>query len=136
MYMQTAAMRFHTPLEYTFMDGTFPAEGDPDALIMQFYPNRQYFEWFQKGRGLDKAVAEVVRFLKRNGPFDGMMGFSQGASLVTTLAHLQQTQHELFQDVQGVQGGRLFDFVVLIGGVTPSSITAEVCFSVYCLRVY
>mmetsp|Transcript_7816 Transcript_7816/g.17530 ORF Transcript_7816/g.17530 Transcript_7816/m.17530 type:complete len:228 (-) Transcript_7816:165-848(-) len=125
MYMQTAAMRFHTPLQYTFMDGPCPAEADPDPLVMEFYPNRPYFEWYQRDRdppgvrGMKEATEEVVRFLKTHGPFQGLMGFSQGASLVTTLAHMQQTQHELFR------GGSLFDFVVLIGGVTPPLITAE-----------
>uniref|UniRef100_A0A0N4Z4E4 FSH1 domain-containing protein n=1 Tax=Parastrongyloides trichosuri TaxID=131310 RepID=A0A0N4Z4E4_PARTI len=38
--------------------------------------------------GFDEAVKEVTTFIKENGPFDGLMGFSQGASMVHLLTSL------------------------------------------------
>eukprot|EP00928_Gymnodinium_smaydae_P042650 TRINITY_DN28688_c0_g1_i1.p1 TRINITY_DN28688_c0_g1~~TRINITY_DN28688_c0_g1_i1.p1 ORF type:complete len:214 (+),score=34.89 TRINITY_DN28688_c0_g1_i1:90-731(+) len=41
-------------------------------------------------RGADDAVTYVERFLRERGPFDGVLGFSQGACLAGLLCALQQ----------------------------------------------
>ncbi|CAA94571.1 Esterase C25G4.2 [Caenorhabditis elegans] len=35
--------------------------------------------------GFEESVAAVVKFIEENGPFDGLLGFSQGASMVHLL---------------------------------------------------
>uniref|UniRef100_A0A8R1DL08 FSH1 domain-containing protein n=1 Tax=Caenorhabditis japonica TaxID=281687 RepID=A0A8R1DL08_CAEJA len=35
--------------------------------------------------GFDESVTAVVKFIEENGPFDGLLGFSQGASMVHLL---------------------------------------------------
>ena len=129
LYMQTAAMQFHTPLEYSFVDAPFPAEGPPDEGIATYYPNKPYFEWFKKRptqippyEGIDESVALVVDYLKKNGPFEGIMGFSQGAAMATRLAYLQEKGDKSFE------GLSLFKFVILIGGVPPIEISEKVSF--------
>ena len=67
-------------------------------------------------------MEESIKFLKNhiesNGPYDGLLGFSQGASMVTRLVRIQEdaTKSELDSSVPSKH---LFKFVILIGGVPP-----------------
>lgn len=121
MSMQTAAIQYHTPMHYVFVNAPYPANGLPDPGIATFYPNYAYFEWFLRGDdgsyvGLQDSLDFLVKYLKENGPFDGILGFSQGASMVTRLVHMQHNMHESF-------GGRtLFQFAILMGAVPPEDI--------------
>lgn len=120
--MQTAAIQYHTPMQYVFVDAPYPAEGPPDPGITMFYPGHAYFEWFLRGDddrryiGLVESLNFLVTYLIENGPFDGILGFSQGASMVTRLAHMQQSKHASFA------GRQLFQFAILIGAVPPEDI--------------
>jgi predicted esterase len=116
--MQTAAMQYHTPIDFHFLDAPYEAVGPPDKGIATYYPNNSYYEWFirkpeDKFSGLRESIALLLRYIQENGPFDGLLGFSQGASMVTRLASLQQSKADC------PQGGTLCKFVILIGGVTP-----------------
>lgn len=119
--MQTAAMQYHTPLQFEFIDAPFDAVGPPDRGVSMFYPDHKYYEWFIRGAGdsyigLDESIMYLIKQLKETGPFDGILGFSQGASMVTRLARLQHENSILF-------GGKsLFEFVICIGGVPPRDI--------------
>ncbi|XP_019747473.1 esterase OVCA2 [Hippocampus comes] len=44
--------------------------------------------------GLDESVAALRRAVRDDGPFDGVLGFSQGAALVAMLCALQESQAE------------------------------------------
>jgi hypothetical protein len=117
--MQTAAMQYHTPTEYHFVDAPYSAVGPPDKGIATYYPNNPYYEWFvrkpeDKYSGLSESMDFLLQYIKEHGPFDGLLGFSQGASIVTRLARLQQ--------LQGMEGLKLCKFVILIGGVTPGDL--------------
>lgn len=48
----------------------------------------------EKSLGLDESVAVVREAVKADGPFDGILGFSQGAALVAMLCSLQERQTE------------------------------------------
>ena len=113
--MQTAAMQYHTPLEYHFVTAPHAAEGPPDSGIGIYYPNHTYFEWYLKSMsndghyaGLDESMKLVLSTLIQEGPFDGILGFSQGAAMATRLARLQHSTDQ-----------KLFSFLILIGGVPP-----------------
>ena len=113
--MQTAAMQYHTPLEYHFVTAPHAAEGPPDSGIGLYYPNHKYFEWYLKSMsndghyvGLDESIKLVLSTLIQEGPFDGILGFSQGAAMATRLAQLQHSTDQ-----------KLFSFLILIGGVPP-----------------
>lgn len=121
LHRQTAAFRHHTEIECEFITAPFPALGPPDSGIAQYYPNEEYFEWFYKHKskdstgtelvtyeGVDKGLEYVKDYIKRNGPFHGVLGFSQGAAIATLLAKMQQDS-----------GTHWFRFVILIGGVLP-----------------
>ncbi|TVU14340.1 hypothetical protein EJB05_37803, partial [Eragrostis curvula] len=81
-------------LDLVFADAPFPAEGRSDVEGIFDPP---YYEWFQfvgedylKCRNLDRCLSYVEELMAREGPFDGLMGFSQGAGLSAVLAGLQE----------------------------------------------
>ena len=59
--------------------------------------------------GWHTTVAYVEKFMKEEGPFDGILGFSQGACCVALLAGMQQQGIHL-QDLPALK------FVIIIGG--------------------
>ncbi|CAN9501138.1 unnamed protein product [Ophioblennius macclurei] len=48
----------------------------------------------EESLGLDQSVAAVREAVKLQGPFDGILGFSQGAALVAMLCSMQEKQLE------------------------------------------
>ncbi|XP_037126218.1 esterase OVCA2 [Syngnathus acus] len=48
----------------------------------------------ERGAGLDESVAALRQAVRRDGPFDGVLGFSQGAALVAMLCALQESNAE------------------------------------------
>ena len=67
-----------------FPDGIFPAAGKSD--IEGIYPP-PYYEWFQFDKdfteytNLEECITYVCDYITTKGPFDGLLGFSQGATL-------------------------------------------------------
>ncbi|KAL8129304.1 hypothetical protein V2J09_018459 [Rumex salicifolius] len=67
-----------------FPDGKFPAGGKSD--IEGFF-RPPYFEWFQfnpdftEYTNLDECITYLCEYITSKGPFDGLLGFSQGATL-------------------------------------------------------
>lgn len=119
MSYQTAAMQHHTDLDYTFVTAPHSATGPPDPGIATFYADFDYFEWFIKDEeysSLSHSMDLLVEHLRdASPPYDGVMGFSQGAGMATRLAHKRSsdpTMHSLFR------------FVILIGGVPPIELEA------------
>ncbi|KAM0893660.1 hypothetical protein ACQ4PT_024947 [Festuca glaucescens] len=99
-------------LDLVFPDAPFPAEGKSDVEGIFDPP---YYEWFQfdKGfteyRNLDKCVDYIEELMIKEGPFDGLMGFSQGSILSAALVGLQQ---------QGLALTRVpkITYLIIIGG--------------------
>jgi len=56
--------------------------------------------------GFDESVERCKRFVEENGPFDGVIGFSQGAALAILLCSIQELNEWNFG----------FNFVVLFSG--------------------
>ncbi|AES81016.1 putative dihydrofolate reductase [Medicago truncatula] len=75
-----------------FPDGKFPAGGKSD--IEGIFPP-PYFEWFQFDKdftvytNLDECISYLTEYIIANGPFDGFLGFSQGATLSALLIGYQ-----------------------------------------------
>lgn len=80
-------------LDMCFLDGPYPAQGKSE--IEAIFPP-PYFEWFQFEKdfteytNLDKAFSFIVDYMEKNGPFDGLLGFSQGATLSAALVGYQR----------------------------------------------
>ncbi|NP_001409258.1 dihydrofolate reductase [Neltuma alba] len=78
--------------ELVFPDGKFPAGGKSD--IEGIFPP-PYFEWFQFNKdfteytNLEECISYLCEYITTNGPFDGLLGFSQGATLSALLMGYQ-----------------------------------------------
>lgn len=75
-----------------FPDGLFLAGGKSE--IEGIFPP-PYFEWFQFDKdfteytNLEECIAHLCDYIISNGPFDGLLGFSQGATLSALLLGYQ-----------------------------------------------
>jgi len=112
--MQSAALRAYLQLDCVFPNALFCAEGPPDDGVATFYPDMDYFEWYFKDdrhvRSIDENLSYLVQFIQKHGPFDGILGFSQGASFATMLADRLSTEKGISSNVK---------YIILIGGVNP-----------------
>ncbi|KAK9096997.1 hypothetical protein Sjap_022494 [Stephania japonica] len=78
--------------DLVFLDAPFPAQGKSDVEGIFDPP---YYEWFQfdqeftEYRNLDECFAFIEDYMIKHGPFDGLLGFSQGAILSAALPSLQ-----------------------------------------------
>ena len=72
--------------------------------------------------GYDESISYTLQVLEQHGPFDGILGFSQGASLLSLLVHLQQNKPTLFEH-------KTFKFAIFVSGF-KSLITSHLqCYS-------
>ncbi|GMY19925.1 dihydrofolate reductase-like [Fagus crenata] len=78
--------------DMVFPDGIFPAGGKSD--IEGIFPP-PYFEWFQFDKdfteytNLEECISYLCEYITSKGPFDGFLGFSQGATLSALLLGYQ-----------------------------------------------
>ena len=116
---QTNAFRGGTGIDCDFPDALYYSQGEPDDLVAMFYPSppHAYFEWFigdgyqDKSKTIESSLDYIIEFIDRNGPYDGILGFSQGAAFATSLlSRLQETQSSYH-----------FKIAILVGGVAPPS---------------
>ncbi|KAL4378603.1 hypothetical protein GQ457_02G009040 [Hibiscus cannabinus] len=80
-------------LDLVFLDAPFPALGKSDVEGIFDPP---YFEWFQANQNfteytnVEECLAYIEDYMIKNGPFDGFLGFSQGAVLSAALPGMQR----------------------------------------------
>ena len=87
--------------EIVFLDAPFVATKSPGEKIEQFFPGGPYREWWNASddglvyNGLEETLEYVNAFATREGPFHGVIGFSQGGSLAALLCALQQERRRV-----------------------------------------
>ncbi|MED6196594.1 hypothetical protein PIB30_048930 [Stylosanthes scabra] len=80
-------------LDLVFLDAPFPCQGKSDVEGIFDPP---YYEWFQFNKefteytNFDECLQYIENYMIKHGPFDGLLGFSQGAILSTALPNLQE----------------------------------------------
>ncbi|XP_031112060.1 rhodanese-like domain-containing protein 6 [Ipomoea triloba] len=80
-------------LDLVFVDAPFPCQGKSDVEGIFDPP---YYEWFQFNKefteyqNFDNCLAFIEDCMIKYGPFDGLLGFSQGAMLSAALPGLQE----------------------------------------------
>jgi hypothetical protein len=80
-------------LDLVFVDAPFPCQGKSDVEGIFDPP---YYEWFQFNKefteyqNFDECLACIEDCMIKCGPFDGLLGFSQGAILSAALPGLQE----------------------------------------------
>ncbi|KAL5558551.1 hypothetical protein UlMin_034762 [Ulmus minor] len=113
-------------IDLVFLDGPFPAQGKSDVEGVFDPP---YYEWFQFNKefteytNFEEGLQYIEDFMIKNGPFDGLLGFSQGAILSAGLPGLQ---------AKGVALTKVpkIRFLIIIGGAKLKSPTvAEKAYS-------
>ncbi|XP_015168499.1 UPF0483 protein CG5412-like isoform X2 [Solanum tuberosum] len=79
-------------LDLVFVDAPFPSQGKSEVEGIFDPP---YYEWYQFNKELkeyenfDKCLEYIQECMIKHGPFDGLLGFSQGAILSGALPGLQ-----------------------------------------------
>ncbi|XP_016200568.1 esterase AGAP003155 [Arachis ipaensis] len=99
-------------LQLVFLDGKFPAHAKSAVGGVSDPP---YYEWFRTNEDLslvsnfEECVAYIEDYMVKNGPFDGLLGFSQGALVASALPGMQ---------AQGVALAKVdkIKFLILISG--------------------
>ncbi|XP_043804581.1 esterase AGAP003155 isoform X2 [Manihot esculenta] len=80
-------------LDLVFLDAPFPARGKSDVEGIFDPP---YYEWFQGNEdftqysNFEECLAYIENYMIEHGPFDGFLGFSQGAILAAALPGMQK----------------------------------------------
>ena len=128
-------------VEFVFVDAPHlvPCGRDGDAVDMRPAASRRAWlvskrqtggqgqtgggaeQWRQQTDGWSKSEAGLAEALRQRGPFDGVLGFSQGAAMAAVLcARQQQQQHRLQQQRQqqeaGVEAITPLRFAILCSG--------------------
>ncbi|XP_038697636.1 esterase OVCA2-like [Tripterygium wilfordii] len=99
-------------LDLDFLDGPFPAQGKSDVEGIFDPP---YYEWYQsyqdykEYKNFEECIAYIEDYMTKHGPFDGLLGFSQGALISAAMPGMQ---------AQGVALRRVpkIKFLIIISG--------------------
>ncbi|KAJ5794583.1 DUF341 domain protein [Penicillium paradoxum] len=115
---QTALLRasviaeLNTECEFVFVDGEI--ETEPRNGVEKYYdgPFLSYYDW-DSATSLRNAYQLIDELIDEQGPFDGIMGFSQGGSLATSflLYHMATCPSEPVE--------LLFRFAIIICSGNP-----------------
>ena len=112
---QTAAFRAHVRIDCDFPDAPFRGQGPPDSGIATYYPDHEYYEWYLKTEesinNIDESINYIINFIKENGPYDGILGFSQGAAFSSMIVSRMESDPLLSSFCPKC--------CILIGGVCP-----------------
>ncbi|XP_031120374.1 esterase AGAP003155-like [Ipomoea triloba] len=99
-------------LDLVFVDAPFPCQGKSDV---EGFFDPPYYEWFQFNKefteyqNFDNCLAYIEDCMIKYGPFDGLLGFSQGGVLSAALPGLQE-KGVCLANVPKVR------YVIIIGG--------------------
>mmetsp|Transcript_5927 Transcript_5927/g.10594 ORF Transcript_5927/g.10594 Transcript_5927/m.10594 type:complete len:510 (+) Transcript_5927:236-1765(+) len=91
--------------EIRCIDPAYPASGPPYESVSSFYGEEgPYFEWWDMQqpseneyvfKGLEHAVESTLAFIRKEGPFDAVVGFSQGGALLSLLEERVEREPKL-----------------------------------------
>ncbi|KAF7150327.1 hypothetical protein RHSIM_Rhsim02G0034300 [Rhododendron simsii] len=109
-------------LDLDFIDAPFPALGKSDVEDIFDPP---YYEWFQYNEdyteyyNFEETIAYIEDYMIKHGPFDGILGFSQGGIIAASIPGMQSNGVALttvpkIKYLIIISGGKF-------GGSTPSS---------------
>lgn len=125
LMMQCAGLKYHTQFEMVTINAPWLADGLPDPMIGQIYNNLPYYQWYYRYdegntvrfEGVQESINLIVRHIEETGPYDGLLGFSQGAALATMV--LTELLHKRRNSINYFPCNFFPRFAVLIGGIQP-----------------
>ncbi|KAM0952565.1 putative serine hydrolase FSH, alpha/Beta hydrolase [Dioscorea sansibarensis] len=116
--------------DFCFPDGPWPATGKSEVEAL-FPP--PYYEWYQYNKDftvynrLDECLVYIEDLLIKHGPFDGILGFSQGSILAAAVTAMQikGTSSKKFPKVKFVvtMSGARFTVPEVAERIYPDKIT-------------
>ncbi|RHZ57056.1 hypothetical protein CDV55_103243 [Aspergillus turcosus] len=97
--------------EFFFVDGLEPCPPDPE--VKSLWPGGPYLSYYTTPtpEQLEEAYSLVLEVMAEDGPFDGVIGFSQGAALAASMT----LQHQKDQPT----AAPLFSLGVFLGASLP-----------------
>ncbi|KAI9297480.1 FSH1-domain-containing protein [Neoconidiobolus thromboides FSU 785] len=83
--------------------------------------NEKQLAWFIRNSnvydGLDESVDYLLKFINENGPFDGILGFSQGGIMASIISKMiEEDIEEIKQKYNSIN---LFKFNIIVSGFLP-----------------
>ncbi|KAJ3030630.1 UNVERIFIED_CONTAM: hypothetical protein HDU68_008383 [Siphonaria sp. JEL0065] len=109
-------------VELVHVNGPRIATSDPDSSVLLNFGREAgpFYEWFTYDwlgatyGGLDEAVEYLNSVIEKRGPFDVLLGFSQGATMATILTArmMKQVDHD--------ESRFKWKALLLVSGVDPS----------------
>ena len=127
-------------VKFEYFEGTRPWTGDKDPSLEKMFPGQPFFGWYgventaNISSGSSKSYIESLldpsveftylhveesldrldRYIEAHGPFDGLIGFSQGGIMVTML-----TARRLQRAASGIGLPPTWRVIVLIASLAP-----------------
>ena len=110
--------------DFTFVDSPHPSSGAIPPDVSGFF-EPPYYEWWNATTvdgaleyvGLEQSLANVQYFVEANGPYDGVLGFSQGATLTGMMAAMGAAENRgPFAAAAGAGAGSV-PFAMLVSGM-------------------
>ncbi|CAG8957352.1 hypothetical protein HYFRA_00010778 [Hymenoscyphus fraxineus] len=116
--MQTAAVRYNLGDHHTFdfVEGTIPVPIAPE-LEGILSPDDDYFAYFdpENLETCRKALVDISTIVETDGPYDGVIAFSQGAALANTYI-----VNRIWQDPSGQVMDPVFKCAIYFSGGLPA----------------
>ena len=90
-------IRFCPDVDFVFVDGASEAKGEAHEIVRKIWNPKEfkYFEWWNRDEetkryvGVERSMSHLSQVFKERGPFDGVLGFSQGGALAATLCAMR-----------------------------------------------
>jgi predicted esterase len=89
--------------EFVIVEAPNTIRKQTDKVLLDRFPGT-YYEWFRRQKrkseqesfeyvtvGLERSIAMLELFIEANGPFDGVLGFSQGGVMALVLIALSES---------------------------------------------
>lgn len=125
--------------QFTFMDAPHPASGNIPPDVASFF-EPPYFEWWNAMKdengvleyvGLDVSFASVDAFVAEHGPFDGVLGFSQGATMTGMLAAMGRAEGKgpFKASASSSSGATSATFALMISGMLARTERAQALYT-------
>lgn len=82
-------------VEFHYPSGTWPMKLDQPRESNELWTWGHGESMTGRIRGLEQSVDDIFRYLEKNGPFLGVMGFSSGAAAGAIIASLLEKRHSI-----------------------------------------
>lgn len=92
---------FKEYIEFEYINGFYENYDIFDLQLYSMFKGKSFYSWAinddisGKPKGFRPSLEYVIDYMNRNGPYDGILGFSQGTFLVRTLLKLDEFKTEL-----------------------------------------